>query len=74
MIVLNLWSDDRRRKPFDFDREFERSFVDQIAPGLFARIVSREGLILMKQEAGRTQDLADIEELCRVERLKNENT
>ena len=41
--------------------------------GLFARIVSREALILMKQEAGRAQDLVDIEELLRVERLTNEN-
>jgi len=43
------------------------------AAGLFARIVSREALILMKQEAGRAQDLVDIEELLRVERLTNEN-
>ena len=81
MIVLKLWSDDHRRtpidvfvyEPFDFEREFERSFLDELAPGLFARLVSREALILMKLEAGRAQDLVDIEELRRVERLTNEN-
>jgi len=81
MLVLKLWSDDHRRtpidvfvyEPFDFEREFARALLAELAPGLFARIVSREALILMKQEAGRPQDLADIEELRRVERLANEN-
>jgi hypothetical protein len=77
MIVLKLWSDDHRRtpidvfvyEPFDFEREFERSILNELAPRLFARIVSREALMLMKQEAGRPQDLVDIEELRRVEEL-----
>lgn len=74
MIVLKLWSDDHRRtpidvfvyEPFDFEREFEHSILNELAPRLFARIVSREALMLMKQEAGRPQDLVDIEELRRV--------
>jgi hypothetical protein len=74
MIVLKLWSDDHRRtpidvfvyEPFDFEQEFERSILSELAPCLFARIVSLEALMLMKQEAGRPQDLVDIEELRRV--------
>jgi hypothetical protein len=81
MIVLKLWSDEHRRtpidvfvyEPFDFNHEFDRAFLNELAPGLSARIVSLEALIQMKLEAGRTQDLADIEELRRVERLTNEN-
>jgi hypothetical protein len=46
--------------------------LDELSPGLFARIVSREALILMKQEAGRPRDLEDIEELRRVQRLTDE--
>ena len=81
MIVLKLWSDDHRRtpinvfvyEPFDFDREFDRAFLDELSPGLFARIVAREALILMKKEAGRARDFDDIEELLRVQRLTDEN-
>lgn len=80
MIVLKLWSDDHRRtpidvfvyEPFDFDREFDRAFLDELSPGLFARVVAREALIDMKLAAGRPQDLQDIEELRRVQRLTDE--
>jgi hypothetical protein len=80
MIVLKLWSDDHRRtpidvfvyEPFDFDREFDRAFLDALSPGLFARFVAREALIEMKLAAGRPQDLQDIEELRRVQRLTDE--
>ena len=81
MIVLKLWSDDHRRtpidvfvyEPFDFDLEFERALMSELAPGLSARIVSREALIQMKQDAGRARDMDDIEELRRVGRLNDEN-
>ena len=80
MIVLKLWSDDHRRtpidifvyEPFDFDLEFERSVLHELGNGDSARIVALEALILMKTEAGRDQDLVDIGELRRVERLNNE--
>ena len=80
MIVLKLWSDDHRRtpvdvfvyEPFDFSEEFEKAYVSELQPGIFARIVSLEALIEMKLVAGRPHDLMDIEELRRVERLNNE--
>lgn len=80
MIVLKLWSDDHRRtpidifvyEPFDFDAEFEKSSLNDLGNGQSARILALEALIQMKTEAGRNQDLIDIEELRRVERLRNE--
>ena len=80
MIVLKLWSDDHRRtpvdvfvyEPFDFSEEFEKAYLSELQPGIFARIVSLEALIEMKLVAGRPHDLMDIEELRRVERLNNE--
>lgn len=80
MIVLKLWSDDHRRtpidifvyEPFDFDLEYERSVLHELGNGDSARIVALEALIQMKTEAGRDQDLVDIRELRRVERLNNE--
>lgn len=49
--------------PFDFDDEYERALVAEIAPGLrvpFARI---ETLIAMKEATGRVRDRDDIEHL-----------
>ena len=71
MQVLNFHSDRHRetpvdifvQEPFDFEREYERAVVDQIATGVPVRIVSLETLIQMKVAAGRPQDLADIAEL-----------
>lgn len=73
MIVLKLWSDEHRRtpidifvyEPFDFGRESKAASVMEISPGLFAPIVSLETLLQMKREAGRPQDMIDIEELLR---------
>ena len=80
MIVLKLWSDEHRRtpidifvyEPFDFDLEFERSVLHELGNGDSAGIVALEALIQMKAEAGRDQDLIDIGELRRAERLNNE--
>ncbi len=80
MIVLKLWSDDHRRtpvdvfvyEPFEFCKEFEKACLSELQLGIFARIVSLEALIEMKLVANRPQDLMDIEELRRVERLNNE--
>lgn len=80
MIVLKLWSDDHRRtpvdvfvyEPFDFYKEFEKAYLSELQPGIFARIVSLEALIEMKLVANRPHDLMDVEELRRVERLNNE--
>ena len=73
MIVLKLWSDSHRRtpidifiyEPFDFDREFPRALHVEVGHGVTAPVVSLETLLQMKREAGRPQDLVDIEELSR---------
>lgn len=77
MIVLQLWSDEHRRtpidvfvyEPFDFAQELLRAeqqpMGDQTAP-----IVSRETLIKLKRAAGRSQDLADVEKLEKLDTLR----
>lgn len=73
MIVLKLWSDEHRKtpvdlfvyEPLDFEVEYENAPRVEVAPGLVAPFVSLEGLLKMKREAGRPQDLVDIEELTR---------
>jgi predicted nucleotidyltransferase len=71
MKVLNFHSDMHREtpidlfisEPFDFEEEYKRAFVQEFAPGLPVRILRLESLLRMKAEAGRGQDLADIDEL-----------
>jgi hypothetical protein len=73
MITLKLWSDEHQRtpvdifvyEPFDFTREYAAAAALEVSPGLPARVVSLETLLKMKREAGRQQDLIDIEELQR---------
>jgi len=73
MITLKLWSDEHQRtpidifvyEPFDFANEFATAMAVELYPGLLARIVSLETLLKMKRDAGRPQDLIDIEELQR---------
>jgi predicted nucleotidyltransferase len=74
MIVLKLWSDKHGRtpidifiyEPFNFAQEFEKTSKMELKSGLFATIVSLEGLLAMKRDASRPQDLTDIEELQRI--------
>jgi hypothetical protein len=71
MQVLNFFSDCHREtsvdvfvyEPFDFEREYERALVGEIAPGLPARFVSISTLIRMKEAAGRPRDLDDVQHL-----------
>lgn len=73
MIVLKLWSDLHRRtpidifvyEPFDFAAEDRVAASLEVCPGVKARVVSLETLLEMKRQAGRPQDLIDIEELKR---------
>lgn len=68
MLVLKLWSDLHRRtpldvfvyEPFDFEKEYSIADRLEVAPRLAAPIVTLETLIIMKREAGRSQDLMDI--------------
>lgn len=71
MTVLNFHSDRHREtpldvfvtEPFDFDREYEASRKQQLAPGLFVRFVSIPTLIAMKEVASRPIDGDDIQHL-----------
>ena len=73
MITLKLWSDEHQRtpvdifvyEPFDFAKEFATALTVEVCPSLLARVVSLETLLRMKRDAGRAQDLIDIEELQR---------
>jgi hypothetical protein len=73
MITLKLWSDQHQRtpidifvyEPFDFAKEYAAAIRLEVCPGAIARVVSLDTLLRMKQEAGRQQDLIDIEELQR---------
>jgi hypothetical protein len=71
MRVLTFHSDLHREtpvdlfisEPFDFEQEYNSAFVEEIEPGLSIRIVRLEALLRMKTAAGRSQDLADVDEL-----------
>ncbi len=71
MKVLKFWSDQHREtpldvfidEPFDFSAEYAAAAVRESLPGLPIHIVSLATLLAMKREAGRPQDLADIDEL-----------
>jgi len=71
MKVPNFHSDAHREtpidlfisEPFDFEDEYRSAFMQESAPGLPVRILRLESLLRMKAEAGRGQDLADIDEL-----------
>ncbi|MBV6418262.1 MAG: hypothetical protein CMLOHMNK_03067 [Steroidobacteraceae bacterium] len=71
MQVLQFWSDAHREtsvdifvtEPFAFDDEYQRALVKPLHDKLSIRFVSLRTLICMKQEAGRPQDLLDVEQL-----------
>src|SRR4051812_35973788 len=50
-------------EPFDFDEEYNAARIEHPAPGLPVRILRLESLLRMKTAAGRSQDLADVDEL-----------
>ena len=74
MITLKLWSDQHQRtpvdifvyEPFDFAKEYATATTLEVSPGVVAPLVSLETLLKMKHDAGRAQDLIDIEELQRL--------
>ncbi len=77
MLVFQVWHPDQPfctgdvfvRNPIDFDDLWNRS-VDVSLGGVACRIAGIEDLIAMKSLAGRPQDLRDIEELRRIQRLQ----
>src|SRR6266446_1008092 len=74
MITLKLWSDQHQRtpvdifvyEPSDFAKEYATATTLEVSPGVAAPLVSLETLLKMKRDAGRAQDLIDIEELQRL--------
>lgn len=73
MQVLQFWSDAHRetpidmfvREPFPFDEEYERALLKPLHGAIPVRFVSLGTLIEMKRQAGRPEDLADIEQLSK---------
>jgi hypothetical protein len=71
MTVLNFHSDSHREtpvdvfvtEPFDFDEEHRLALVQEVADGVPVRFVRLRTLLRMKEHAGRSQDIADIDEL-----------
>ena len=71
MIVLRMWSDEHRAtpidifvyEPFDFDAELDQALKIEWNERIKIPVVSLPSLLRMKREAGRPQDLADIQEL-----------
>jgi hypothetical protein len=80
MFVLKLWSDSHRRtpvdvfiyEPFDFESEFAAAMRAPVLGEVHAPIVRYDALVAMKREAGRPQDLADLADLERSRRLREE--
>ena len=71
MQVLQFWSDAHREtsvdvfvsEPFPFEEEYGQALVKPLHDALPVRFVSLRTLIEMKKQAGRPQDLTDIEQL-----------
>lgn len=82
MIVLKLWSDAHRRtpvdvfvyEPFDFARESALASHEVVMEGVRAPVVTLATLVEMKRAAGRPRDLADLDDLARVQRLRQERS
>lgn len=73
MQVLQFWSEAHRetpidifvQEPFPFDDEYERALLKPLHETALVRFVSLSTLIAMKRQAGRPEDLADIEQLSK---------
>jgi hypothetical protein len=71
MQVLQFWSDKHPEtpidmfvtEPFQFDEEYDRALVKPLHGAVDVRFVCMPTLIRMKVEAGRAQDLLDVENL-----------
>lgn len=77
MIVFSLWQRDRPvfkvdlfvSEPFDFEAVYGRAVLVDLG-STEATVVALEDLIALKREAGRPQDLADLEVLTRIQGKK----
>ena len=79
MRVLKLWNDEFPLtpldifvyEPFDFDTEYDAAMRVELRKGLEIPVVRLTTLLAMKKEAGRPQDLADIDMLSGGRSLEN---
>lgn len=75
MRVLQFYSDRHREttvdvfveEPFPFDKEHRKALVRALTRNVQVRFVSLPTLIKMKEVAARTKDLADLEDLRRLQ-------
>jgi hypothetical protein len=80
MVVLRLWSDEHRRTPVDvfvyepfvFETEYQQARWEAVNANVKAPILRYDTLITMKRAAGRPQDLADIDDLQKIQQWKKE--
>ncbi len=80
MLVFQVWHpsdpfctvDVFIRNPIDFEALWQRSNMASLGR-TDCRIASIEDLIAMKSQAGRPQDLRDIDELRRIQKLQGEH-
>ena len=71
MVVLQFFSDQHRatrvdvfaHAPFNFDEEYAKAMCEEVQDGVPVPFVALQTLIGMKEEAGRTKDLDDVESL-----------
>ncbi len=71
MKVLQLWCDEHREtpidifveEPFDFETEYANALTKPLYEEIEVRFVSADVLIKMKLDAGRPQDIIDIDQL-----------
>lgn len=81
MVVLQLWSDDHRQtpidvfvyEPFDFEKELARAQWEVVVGKTAAPIVCYRTLLKLKKSAGRSQDLADIEKLRKLDKWREKS-
>ena len=72
MLVLQFWAVEKPGvdvfvyEPFDFEKEYGSAALEEMGNGVIARFVSVESLLVMKREAGRNKDLADMDALLKI--------
>ena len=80
MIVFQLWSDDHPSapidifisEPFDFEIEEKSALIVELPGSITVPVLAIPSLISLKTDAGRPQDIIDIEKLKIIEELANE--
>jgi hypothetical protein len=72
VLVLQFWA---YEKPwvdvsvcerFDFETKYGAAALEDMGNSVVARFVSVESLLVMKREAGRNKDLADLDGLLKI--------